>query len=304
LYYVLAAINVIPHVKKGYGRLDKEMTDGRKNGRFEPDCIVDDRHPIADIEDAYKSPDDWVDDYIDVLRKIDKDYHSDNYYYKFPKWYGQKYYVEIWAEKQAAMKRLEEIRHNNDLQVRIIAFGGFPSFADLNNHIIRLKQKINLGKNIAILYLGDFDPSGEKIDETTRNNMMNVLAWQINQYAQYHNVEYHFKRIAVTKEQIKDYELPWDPEKQSDEVQEELLNNPNYESHLLRHGQVYACGLDAFEILKPKEYENNIVKWFDKLFDKKIYDKALKEHKEKHTQEYIKGIRLDKIEKFLKELKK
>ena len=65
----------------------------------------------------------------------------------------------------------------------------------------------------------------------------------------------------------------------------------------------YACGLDAFEILHLKEYENTIVDSVNQLFDKNVYATGLQKHKEDYTEDYIKGIRLDLIEKFTEELK-
>ena len=85
--------------------------------------------------------------------------------------------------------------------------------------------------------MGDFDPSGEKIDEITKRRLL--VIWHVTSYAKDHNVSFYFHRIAVTKKQIVDYDLPWDPEKTGEEEQEKLFNNPNYKSMLLTHGQVY-----------------------------------------------------------------
>jgi hypothetical protein len=301
LNYLLIALKVIPGLKKTYDALGKHMTEGREVGRYEPNCIVDERHPIEDIDDTYSSPEELIDHHIDRIRNITKWYHKDDSY--FPRWYGQKNYVEIWTEKVAAVGRLIDIKNKNNLQVRIVPFGGFPSFASLHDSVVkRLKTKIDLGKNIHILYLGDFDPSGEKIDETTKRRLSHI--WHVDSYAKRHNVIFKLHRIAITKQQIIDYELPWDPEKTGEDEQEKLFNNPNYKSMKLRHGQVYACGLDAFEILRLKEYENTIVDSVNQYFDKNRYDIHLKRHKKDYSEEYINGVRWNRIKEFAEELRK
>lgn len=299
LNYLLIALKVIPGLKKTYDSLGKHMTEGREVGRYQPNCIVDERHPIIDIDDTYSSPEELIDHHLDRIRNIAEWYHKNDRY--FPKWYGQKNYVEIWTEKEAAVARLIDINNKNNLQVRIVPFGGFPSFASLHESVVkRLKTKIDLGKNIHLLYLGDFDPSGEKIDETTRRRLSHI--WRLDSYAKRHSVIFKLHRIAVTEQQIIEYELPWDPEKTGEEEQAKLFNNPNYQSMKLRHGRVYACGLDAFEILHLKQYESTIVDSVNQYFDKNLYDTHLKRHKKDYSEEHIRQVRGDYVKKFAEEL--
>lgn len=58
----------------------------------------------------------------------------------------------------------DKIVDNEDLQARIVPYGGNAGTTFLNDCVIRLKKKMNLRKNIHILYYGDFDPSGEMMD--------------------------------------------------------------------------------------------------------------------------------------------
>jgi hypothetical protein len=68
-------------------------------------------------------------------------------------------------------KHFNRIITKENLQVRIVTFGGFPGFAELNEHVKRFKQKMNEGKNVYVLWFGDLDPSGENIDRTTSKRL-------------------------------------------------------------------------------------------------------------------------------------
>jgi hypothetical protein len=300
LYYLLSGVNALPKLKKGYGRLVSHMTDGREKSQWPPTCLVDDRHPIVDINDKTQDPSDRINDLLDEVSILPELYAKDPKY-RIHRWHKQKNYVELWTEKQSTVSELEKISKRNNLQVRIVAFGEFPGFADLHKHVNRLLGNMNLNKNIHILYLGDFDPSGNMIDETTQRRLH--MIWKIQRRAREHDVTFNFKRIAVTKEQIHKYDLPWDPEKESEAEQEKLFNNPNYKSMKWQHGDVYITGLDAFELLRPEEYEKTIVEAVNNLFDNIKYQELLKIHREKFGEEYVRKVRHEIMEIFLDELK-
>lgn len=300
LYYLLSGINALPKLKKGYGRLVAHMTEGREKSRWPPTCLVDERHPLVDINDNLEDPAHLINDLLDELYLLPERYITDPKY-EMHRWHKQKNYVEIWTEKQSAVSELIRINKRNNLQVRIVAFGGFPGFADLHKHVKRLVSYMNLNKNIRILYLGDFDPSGNMIDETTQKRL--VMIWNIHSHAQKHGVTFNFNRIAVTKGQIHKYDLPWDPEKESEEEQKKLFDNPNYKNMKWLHGDVYATGLDAFELLRPEEYEKTIVDAVNNLFNDAKYEELSKMHSENYGEEYIRKIRGEIIEIFLDELK-
>ncbi len=168
LYYILSNLGgegrVLPSIKKGYHWLSRYMTKVRENGDLPMDCVIDDRHRIIDINDIYISSENGQNT-TQVNLEIGRDYHDENEIdQKFPKWFGQKNYVEIWTEKEAMTSEFDKIVDNEDLQARIVPYGGNAGTTFLNDCVIRLKKKMNLRKNIHILYYGDFDPSGEMMD--------------------------------------------------------------------------------------------------------------------------------------------
>jgi hypothetical protein len=258
LNYALISKQVIPNLHKTYQSLDKHMVTGREElGTFPIDCLADDRHPIEDIDDTYYIPEAWIDYYIGKLRNIAKWYHND--LESFPRWEGQKNYVEIWTEKQAMVKHFIQVVDEENLQVRIVPYGGFPGTTELNERVKHLKKMLRVGKNVYILWFG----------------------------AKFWGAKFELERVAVTKEQIHKYDLPWDAERMSEEEQEKLQNDPRYKKHLEEHGQAYACEVDSLPTIHPKQFKKIVVKAVNKHFDQKVYDDGLEEHDETYTEEYI-----------------
>ena len=50
-----------------------------------------------------------------------------------------------------------------DRQIRIVPNRGWTGFEFLSNNIERLMKKQDQGKNIHVLYFGDYDPSGDRM---------------------------------------------------------------------------------------------------------------------------------------------
>jgi hypothetical protein len=82
---------------------------------------------------------------------------------------------------------------------------GFGSGSALYSLSQQIRYQQRCGKQVFIYHLGDHDPSGRCIDESTVRNLRED-----------HGVEFNFKRIAVTPEQIKQYNLLTRPTKKTD----------------------------------------------------------------------------------------
>ncbi len=155
--------------------------------------------------------------------------------YKVPRWYGQPNYVEEWLEKKAAAETIMSFL--GDRQVRVVPVGGFDSWGDAYKHSQRLKmiredsKKRGISLNIHILYIGDFDPSGDNIETHSRQQQNYFQAWV------------DLERIAVTKEQIEQYHLP--PQPKDPQTLKKLGKDPRTGTFTAVHGQLYAVELEA-----------------------------------------------------------
>lgn len=300
LHYALVSLNVFPNLKKSYGSLSDHMTQKREEGHFPMDCIVDERHPIVDIDDVYYSPGAWIRNYIDKLRYLSESYHENNK--GFPKWGGQDNYVELWTEKQAMVKHLNHIAIKENLQVRIVSFGGFPGTTELNEHVEeRLKEKMDEGRNVYILWFGDFDPSGESIDKTTFERLNRNKQWSLYAHSAKSGVEFELIRVAVTKEQIHDYGLPWNIDRLNEQEQKKLQDDPRYRNFQRQHGR-YACEVDSLPVINLEAFSTIVTEHVYEYFNINKYQELLDEHKKAFTHEYIDNNLVDYVRSFAQEL--
>ena len=122
-------------------------------------------------------------------------------FYRKALWDDLGVYAEIWLEKDALAGVILPVTSMYDVPLMVAR--GYASLSFLHD----AAEAINdLDVPTYIYHLGDFDPSGinagEKIEETLRELALDA--------------EITFERIAVTPEQIADWDLPTRPTKASD----------------------------------------------------------------------------------------
>jgi len=300
LHYALVSYKAFPNLKKAYLSLSDHMTKGREKGFFDMDCLIDERHPIIDIQDIYYRPDAWILDYLEKLANLTNTYNENDA--GFPKWFNQPNYIEIWTEKQAMVKHLNQIVSKHNLQVRIVSFGGFPGTTELNDHVEqRLKAQMDKGKNVYLLWFGDFDPSGDSIDRTTFERLKWFEKWSLEDYATEKNIIFDLVRVAVTKEQIHEYNLPWSIERLSREEQEKLQKDSRYAEFERKNGK-YACEVDSLPVIDLDAFNNILVQSVSKYFDQSIYNQGLNKHKIDFPKQYVDNKLESYLRSFLDEL--
>ena len=121
--------------------------------------------------------------------------------YRKALWDDADCYVEIWLEKDALAGVVLPVTALYDVPLMVAR--GYASLSFLH---VAAELIATLDVPVFIYHLGDFDPSGvnagEKIEET-------IIAMAPD-------AEIHFERVAVTTEQIADWNLPTRPTKPSD----------------------------------------------------------------------------------------
>ena len=109
--------------------------------------------------------------------------------------------VQIWLEKAALEGVIEEVTHEYDVPLMVARGYGSLSF------LHKAAMDLDAERPTYIYYLGDHDPSGENAGEVTEERLRELAA----------DADLiHFKRIAVTSEQIEKWDLPTRPTKTSD----------------------------------------------------------------------------------------
>ena len=170
--------------------------------------------------------------------------------------------------------------------VRILAHKGFTSLTFLSTCVKRLNHYIQKGKNIHILYYGDFDPSGDYMVDDLRSRMQNLgLSLE----------KIDFQKIAVTPEQINKYNLPFNPDKTTTE---KMNRDSRTNGFIEKYGKLYAVELDALPALIPDEFRKMVFNSVDQFYDQGIYEKILTQYSTEQIEELLKH----KIVHFLDEL--
>lgn len=145
VYYALEARGD----KYEYRYVKRAVKKGRRAGYIDPSQIIDSsRQPITVPNDGYRDPRHFV---AHRVRGIERFYHE-NY------WRYQDTYVEVWLEKQSLASVFNPICEEK--KVRLEATRGDWSDSKVYEATQRLRDKILNGKDVVILYWGDYNPSG------------------------------------------------------------------------------------------------------------------------------------------------
>ena len=167
-------------------------------------------------------------------------------FYRKSLWTDADAYVEVWLEKDALAGVVYPITSVFDVPLMVAR--GYASLSFLHNAAEHINE---LDVPAYIYHLGDYDPSGvnagEKIEETLRE-----LA---------SDAEINFERIAVTPEQIADWDLPTRPTKATDtrakdfgEISVELdAIEPSRLRAIVQEAIEYHLPPRHFEVLKAAE---------------------------------------------------
>lgn len=186
LYYQATVRGLVEKTEAGCAKVQTDLTLMRRSGKLPYDWLVDNtrmmRKPrsVLSIKQALE----------DTARLYRKNL-----------WADADCYVEIWLEKDALSGVVYPVTSLYDVPLMVAR--GYASLSFLHEAADYIGS---LDVPTYIYHMGDFDPSGvnagEKIETTLREMAPDA--------------EIHFKRIAVTLEQIRDWDLPSRPTKTTD----------------------------------------------------------------------------------------
>ena len=156
---------------------------------------------------AKELPFDWIADNTRWMRKPDtysglkQVLRETAHFYRRALWDNQSVYVEVWLEKDALAGVLYEETEAYD--VPLMVSRGYASLSYLYTAAEAIAEQ---DKPAFLYYFGDFDPSGVDIPRK--------IEQRLREFAP--EAEIHFECVAVTPEQIQDWELPARPTKKTD----------------------------------------------------------------------------------------
>ena len=243
IFYRLVAAQVIENLQKRYKSLSEYLTQARREGLVDPDRIVDRTRRTLRLST-------WNDlrEFMDQVRRS----------YRREKWTSQDCNVEVWCEKDALAGVLEPI--TEEYEVLLYPCRGYNSYSALLEAARRIANRPLLPQPTVILYFGDYDPSGKDMPRDIRERLRQDFGVQVE-----------LREIALTLEQITEYDLPPAMAKRSDSRAAKFI---------AEYGDM-AVELDA---LPPDALQQLVRDSIEQLLDKSAFQAEIAEEELEQTR--------------------
>jgi hypothetical protein len=288
MHYRLVTLNIgYGNTLNEYKSLSRKTARARECGILPIKCFVDNGREVINNgyhgNNSLKQPGEIIDDKIESLDWMDKLYPR-----ILPKWYNQKHYVEAWVEKAALESTF--VKFLEGTATRIVPNKGYSSLSFIFENFERLSHvENNEGKEIHVRYFGDYDPSGDDMDRDIKERIERLSGGEL---------DIDFKRVAVTPEQIEQYDLP--PMPTDSESIQKFHNDARTKDFVEKNGgREFAVELDALTVYAPEDFKEMVQDSVSEFYNEDIYEKELEE---RSTPEFKREVRQQvqtKVKEFL-----
>ena len=184
LFYQVEAHGGAPKSQAGYRQVQRVVLTMRRNGMLPYDHVADStrwmRKPTS-------------------FGSLEACLENTKRTYRRDLWASQPAYVEVWIEKDALAGVLYEV--TSEWDVPLMSARGFASESFLFTAAEAIREANAHGKAAHIFYLGDYDAAGQ--------DAMNFARKALERFG----ARFEFDCLAVTAEQIAEYNLPTRPAK-------------------------------------------------------------------------------------------
>ena len=170
--------------------------------------------------------------------------------YRANLWEFSDHYVEVWCESRSIAGIIEA--DCRELAVSLYPAGGFSSITLAYQAAVQISEVARLRQVPAeIIYIGDYDPAGVLIDHSIEKELRRHIDA---------DVDLNFHRIAITPEQIEEFDLPTKPRKAKDKRSKQVKETveaeampPNILRRILREKVESFLPPGALEVAKVAE---------------------------------------------------
>lgn len=203
IWYQIVSKKIMVNNPLNYQTISRDATKGRRYGLIPVDAIIDpERH--QDIKDYFFTKPEEFYKYKTSYKAL-KDYLTNYFVHK---WHKQPQYIEVWSEKGALRTLFEPI--TKKYGVSFVVTKGYSSYTLLLESAKRIKEECEERKvsGCTILFFGDYDPSGKDI--------MRACGKDLTILDNKTDTSITLKDIALTEQQINDFELSLIPLKKTD----------------------------------------------------------------------------------------
>lgn len=195
IFYRLVATRGYEKTERAYNRLAEALVRARRARLIDFDLIRDDG-VVTTPADYYAGADDFWDATADRINGYRRDRQD-----------GQPVRIELWCEAAGMLEQLARVASR--YSVPVYSAGGFVSLTGTRGIAKRASDRL---VPTVLLHVGDLDPSGESIFEA----MAADAAAFVEADRLIQTLRIDAERVALTPDQVVDYELPTAPAKASD----------------------------------------------------------------------------------------
>lgn len=286
LYYQLVSRDVVPNTPAEYEKLSVLLKEGRMGG------IVD-WNAIEDRLRKPSTPSSWESPMALLIAAANQ--------FALPRMKGQGTYIEVWVEKDALSGVLERV--TAPYHIPIMVNRGYSSASAMHDAYERFMSQIKYpgtAKKIRILYLGDFDPSGIDMLRDVEGRICEFFLGRFGAFEKFvvsctvrgkpgkksclhfpHlwkkickeklNIDFAIVPIALTKEQIDEYQPPPNPAKRTD---------TRFNKFEANHGDT-SWEVDA---LRPEVLNEILTTAIEEHIDRELFDSIKSEEWQGHLK--------------------
>jgi hypothetical protein len=261
LYYQFVSRDLIPNSQKSYSCLGDLINNARLAGVLDWDAIEDRTRNVLS-RSHWTSPG-------DIIYSAARSFGID-------RWKDQRYRAEVWVEKEALVGVFERICSQFD--VPLFACRGFVSQSEMWRAAMRMQTHHLEGNDVVVLHFGDHDPSGIDMTRDIRDRF------------ELFGVPVAVRRIALNMDQVKQYNPPPNPAKNTDS---------RYKDYADRYGEK-SWELDALE---PKTLVKLVKSNIEDLLDFDLWNKT-KNEEDKHKKNLMKAAQhWDAVARYVENIK-
>jgi hypothetical protein len=246
LYYQFVARGLFGNKLGNYKRLGGAVSDGRLMGLIDWDAIEDRARNVQDYS-SWENPE-------QILRSAARGF-------KLDRWHNQLVRVICLIEKEALAGVFDQACGQYD--VPLLPCKGYLSQSEMWAMAMRIRDHTQAGQPVVLLHFGDHDPSG--IDMTRDIiDRIRLLTFGIDVQVKRGQLreEIALWRLALNMDQVKQYDPPPNPAKETD---------ARFKDYEAKFGDE-SWELDALE---PKVLRDLVRKQVMKLVDQELWDDTL-----------------------------
>jgi len=244
LYYQFVARGWIPNKQTEYNKLGTLISNARLAGLIDW-SVIEDRTRNLEKLASWDSP-------ADILTACANQFRYD-------RWDTQDTYCEVWIEKEALVGVIQRVC--DEYRVPYFACRGYSSQSEQYSAGKRFARLHDEGKHVVIFHLGDHDPSGLDMTRDNLDRLRMFVKADENDDLWHPEV----RRLALNMDQVRQYNPPPNPAKQTDSRFEGYISkfgeqsweldalNPTIIGELLRRNITSLIDEGAWEQAKERE---------------------------------------------------